>query len=240
MTLELGTTIAENVARVRERVAAAAARAGRDPAEITVVGATKTQPAEVVVEGVRAGLRHIGENRVQEAVPKIARADELLRGLGLAAPRWHLIGHLQTNKAAAALRHFQVIESVDSLRLAEALDRRVASPGALPILLEVYVGSDPNRPGFRPAELHDAVGRIAELRGLELRGLMTVAPLGWDPPATRAAFHQVRELRDSLASAYPRVHFDELSMGMTDDFELAIEEGSTSVRIGRALFGARG
>jgi pyridoxal phosphate enzyme (YggS family) len=238
MTPTLSTTIAENVERVLDRVAAAAVRSGRDASAVTLVGITKTHPAEYVVEGVRAGLRHVGENRIQEATPKIERVSDLLREAGIAAPAWHLVGHLQTNKAAAAIRYFQLIESVDSVRLAETLDRRVAA-GVLPILLEVYIGDDPDRPGFRPHELEDAVGRIAALSALEVRGLMTVAPLGWDPTAARAAFHQVRELRDALVARYPRVHFGELSMGMTDDFELAVEEGSTSVRIGRALFGAR-
>jgi pyridoxal phosphate enzyme (YggS family) len=154
---------------------------------------------------------------------------------------WHMIGHLQTNKAGQAVELFSMVQSVDSLKLAQALDRRAVALGAkrLPVLLEVYVGDDPERPGFRPDSLLDAAAQIIELPGLEVRGLMTVAPLGLDQAATRAAFKSVRELRDKLASAHPRVHFGDLSMGMSDDFELAVEEGSTMVRIGRAIFGSR-
>jgi PLP dependent protein len=234
---ELASTIADNLRRVADRIAAAAARAGRDPAEVALVGVTKTHPPERVVAGVRAGLRVLGENRVQEAAAKIGAVDEMLRSQGLAPPTWHLIGHLQSNKVAHALRLFQVIESVDSVHLAEALNKRAAT--RVPILLEVYVGEDPARPGFRPAELEPALGAIAALPGLEVRGLMTVAPLGWGADATRGAFARVRGLRDSLAARYPHVHLGVLSMGMSDDFELAVEEGSTSVRIGRALFGRR-
>lgn len=231
-------SVADNIERVRERIAAACARAGRQPGQVALVGVTKTHPAEVVVEGVLAGLRQVGENRVQEAAAKVPRVAQLLASLGSPAPEWHLIGHLQTNKAAAALSCFGTIESVDSVRLAEALSRRLG-PGTLPVLLEVYVGEDAERPGLRPGELAEAVGRIVALPGLQLRGLMTVAPLDWGPAATRGAFVQVRELRNGLAVAFPGVHWGVLSMGMSGDFETAVEEGSTSVRIGRAIFGAR-
>lgn len=231
-------TVADNLARTRERIADACARANRPADAVALVGVTKTHPAEVVVDGVRAGLRQVGENRVQEAAAKVPRVAELLAKMGMPPPEWRLIGHLQTNKAAAALECFQAIESVDGVRVAEALSRRVLS-GRLPILLEVYVGEDPDRPGLRPAQLEEAAGRIVEMPGLEPRGLMTVAPLGWDPVATRGAFAHVRELRDGLARVYPGVHWGVLSMGMSGDFEAAVAEGATSVRIGRALFGAR-
>jgi pyridoxal phosphate enzyme (YggS family) len=237
--LDTEQVVAENVRRVTERIAAAAVHAGRSPSEITLVGVTKTHPPERVVAGVRAGLRHMGENRVQEAEGKIGLVAEALHQAELEEPVWHFIGHLQSNKVVPTLRLFQVIESVDSLHLAEALSRRVAPEASVPILLEVYVGDDTARPGFRRAELDDALGRIAALPGLAVRGLMTVAPLGWNSSATQAAFAQVWETRVFLSARHPHVHLDVLSMGMSDDFELAIAEGATSVRIGRALFGPR-
>jgi pyridoxal phosphate enzyme (YggS family) len=237
--LDAQQVVADNVRRVLERIDQAAVRAGRIPSDVTLVGVTKTHPPERIVAGVRAGLRHLGENRVQEADAKIGRAAEMLRQAGLEPPVWHFIGHLQSNKVVPALRLFQVIESVDSLHLAEALSRRVAPDAFVPILLEMYVGDDAARPGFRRADVDDALGGIAALPGLDVRGLMTVAPLGWNPSATQAAFAQVRETRDFLSARYPHVHLDVLSMGMSDDFELAIAEGATSVRIGRALFGVR-
>lgn len=241
----LGTTagVADRLARVREEITTAAVRAGRDPAEVTLVGVSKTQPAEAVAEAVRAGLVHTGENRVQEARAKVTRVSELLRGEGTRPPTWHLVGHLQTNKAAAAIELFQVIESVDSLHLAEALSKRILARGGenapLPILLEAYLGDDDARPGFRPDALIELAGTVAALPGLLVQGLMTVAPLGWDQRATRTAFARLRDLRDTLVEAHSGVHWHTLSMGMSDDFHLAIEEGSTLVRIGRAIFGER-
>jgi PLP dependent protein len=231
--------VADNARRVVERIGTAAARAGREPGEITLVGVTKTHPPERVLAGIHAGLRHLGENRVQEADAKIGVVAEALRERGFEAPTWHLIGHLQSNKVVPALRLFQVIESVDTVHVAEALSRRAPPGTSMPVLLEVYVGEDAARPGFRLAELDEALGKIVALPALEVRGLMTVAPLGWSPTATRAAFGQVRQARDSLSAHNPHVHLGVLSMGMSDDFELAIAEGATSVRIGRALFGAR-
>lgn len=206
------------------------------------MAATKTYPAEVIVYAVREGLLYFGENRVQEALAKIPRVAKLVEGEAAPAPVWHMIGHLQTNKAKQAVELFSMVQSVDSVRLAETLSRRVQTLPAnqpLPVLLEVYFGEDPSRPGFRPAELSEAVGQILNLPGVEVRGLMTVAPLGWDTSATRGAFRRLGEMRNRLAEVYPRVHWDQLSMGMSDDFELAVEEGSTMVRVGRALFGAR-
>lgn len=236
--------LAVALARVRERIDAAARRAGRDPAEVELVAVTKTQPPEVVAAAVRAGVRHVGENRVQEAAGKLPRATALLQQAGLAPPTWRFVGHLQTNKVGASLALFDSVDSVDSVRLAEALDRRireaVPARSPLPILLEVYMGDDPTRPGFRPHEIDAAMEVVGALPGLHVQGLMTVAPLGWSERETRGAFRRVRELRDRLTMAYPRVDLRELSMGMTDDFELAVEEGSTMVRIGRALFGPRG
>ncbi len=230
----------ENTERIRERVSAAALRAGRDPAAVTLIAVSKTHPAEVVVEALRAGLVHFGENRVQEAAEKIPEVARLAAHSNGRRPVWHLIGHLQTNKAKAAAQLFQTVDSVDSVRLATALGGRVDPAGEpLPVLLEVYLGDDPGRPGFRLGEVERAVEAVLAVPGISARGLMTVAPLGLDAAATRRVFRQVRELRDRLAAAYPRVDFHQLSMGMSEDFELAVEEGSTAVRIGRALFGPR-
>jgi pyridoxal phosphate enzyme (YggS family) len=234
--LNVAAVLAGNLARVRDQVAEAALRAGRQPAEITIIGVSKTQPTEVVAAAVRCGVQHLGENRVQEAQQKLPRVRELTADL----PRttFHLVGHLQSNKAGAALELFDRIDAVDSLHLAQALSRRTHGPPHpdVPILLEVYVGDDPARPGLRPDGLVEATGAILAVPGLRVEGLMTVAPLGGDP---RAAFQQVRGLKQTLAEAFPRVHFGVLSMGMSDDFLIAIEEGSTEVRIGTALFGPR-
>lgn len=217
--------IADNLARLRERIAAACERADRSPNEVTLVGVSKGFPAEAVAEAVVAGLQEVGENRVQEAAGKI----EALAAMGL-RPHWHLVGHLQTNKAKTASDLFAIIHSVDSLRLAQELSRRAHRPVA--ILLEVNVAQEASKFGFAPGELSSASSAIAALPNLDVRGLMTVAPLADDPETLRPVFRQLRELRDSLG-------LRELSMGMTDDFEVAIEEGATMVRIGRAIFGPR-
>ena len=191
--LSASTDIASNLARVRDQIAEAALRCGRQPDEITLVGVSKTQPPEALAEAIRAGLTDFGENRVQEAAEKLPRVRELTTGLSAAA---HLVGHLQTNKAGAALGLFDCIDAVDSVKLAQALSKRVEG-SAMPILLEVYVGDDPERPGIRPHEVEDVVGQVAVLPGLRIDGLMSVAPLGGE---ARAAFRQVRELK----SPWPR------------------------------------
>jgi PLP dependent protein len=223
--------IADNLERVRQRIAEAALQAGRQPQEVTLIGVSKTHPPHAVAEAVRAGLHDIGENRVQEAAPKVSAVRDLVE----TPPTWHLVGHLQTNKVNASLELFDAIDALDSLHLAEALSKRLKGR-TLPVLLEVYIGDDPRRPGLRPDQIVETTGQILELPGLDVRGLMTVAPLGGE---ARAAFGQVRELRNTLAATYPRVHFGVLSMGMSDDFAEAIQEGSTQVRIGTAIFGPR-
>jgi pyridoxal phosphate enzyme (YggS family) len=232
--LTAATDIASNLQRLREQLAEAAVAAGRRPEEITLVGVSKTQPAEAIVDAVRAGLEHVGENRVQEAAPKLSQVREILAPGTW--PVFHMVGHLQTNKAAQAASVFDCVDSIDSLHIAEALNRRRTAAAPMPVLLEVYVGDDPNRPGLRPQGIEDEVGRILELPNLRVVGLMTIAPLDAD---ARAAFARVRGIRESLTQKYPRVHFGVLSMGMSDDYRLAIEEGSTQVRIGTALFGPR-
>jgi pyridoxal phosphate enzyme (YggS family) len=179
--------IAANLERVRAEIAQACARAGRRPDEVSLVGVSKTHPPEAVAAAVRAGLRDVGENRVQEAAPKIPAVRQLVD----APPSWHLVGHLQTNKVNASLELFDTIDSLDSLHLAEAISKRLRGR-RLPVLLEVYVGDDPERPGFRPAELVETTGRVLELPNLDVRGLMTVPPLGAD---ARRAFE------DAVAAA---------------------------------------
>lgn len=238
--------IARQIAAVRARIAAAADRAGRDPAAVRLVGVTKTHPPELVREALAAGLADVGENRVQEAEAKIAAlAPERSRLI------WHLIGHLQSNKARRATQLFDYVHSVDSLRLAQALSRHAVAerPAPLPILLQVNVSGEASKEGFdldrweeRPTALAAFladVERILELPGLRLDGLMTIAPWGSDPEQARPHFRAACALRDELARRLPGDHWAELSMGMTDDFEVAIEEGATIVRVGRAIFGAR-
>jgi PLP dependent protein len=239
----------DRISLIKSRIAAAARRAHRDPAEVTLVAVTKTQTARVVAQAIAAGITNLGENRVQEAAEKI----ELLIA-ERARVRWHLIGHLQRNKAKLAVANFDVIHSVDSLRLAETLDRQVdeqsiAGQRRLPILLQVNVSGETSKEGFDlPGGLGNRAAMdafLAELEPLlalarvEVCGLMTIAPWGKEPEEARLFFHRLRELRDHLAQRYPATRWAELSMGMTDDFEVAIEEGATLVRVGRALFGDR-
>jgi pyridoxal phosphate enzyme (YggS family) len=219
------SAIGENTERVRERVAAACKRAGRDPDDVTLIAVTKTYGPEAVVEAYDAGLRDFGENRVQEAVEKIDAVEKL----GVMA-RWHLIGHLQRNKVRLAAGRFGIIHSVDSVRLSREISRKYGSH--VPVLLEVNVAQDAAKYGFAPEEVAAALDEIAVLHHLDVRGLMTVAPQTTDPEGTRPYFRRLRELRDQFA-------LPELSMGMSGDYEVAIEEGATMVRVGTAIFGAR-
>jgi len=218
-------SVAANLRSVRARIAASAERSGRPGSAIRLIGVSKTFPAEAVISAVAAGLCDIGENRVQEAAPKAA----LVAGSG-AHPVWHLIGHLQTNKVKPALELFDCIHSVDSLHLAEALSRHARRP--VEILLEVNVAGEATKTGFTPTDVVSAAPAIAGLPNLVLRGLMTVAPETSDPEEVRPVFRQLRMLNDEL-------RLTELSMGMSGDYEVAISEGATMVRIGRAIFGAR-
>jgi PLP dependent protein len=216
---------AARVAAVRERIAAACARRGRDPADVRLVGITKTHAAEVVAAAYEAGLPDFGENRVQEAAPKIAE----LRARGI-APTWHLVGHLQRNKVPAALGLFDILHSVDSIGLAERINAHAEE--RVRILLEVNVAADPSKFGVSPTDTAALASQIGRLDRIELLGLMTVAPQVDDVESVRPLFRELRELRDAIG-------LNELSMGMTDDFEVAVEEGSTLVRVGRAIFGDR-
>lgn len=215
---------------VLERIAAACTRAGRGPDSVTLVAVSKTIPAERLRAAVAAGLTLLGENRVQEAEAKAP----LLPGA-----RWHLVGPLQSNKARRALEVFDLIESVDSVDLARRLDALVdAGRPAFPVLLQVNVDRDPGKAGFDPDALADAAGTLDGLGNLDFRGLMTIGRLVDSPAAARPTFAALRELSGSLRAAWPRLGPD-LSMGMSEDYAVAVEEGATIVRVGRALFGER-
>ncbi len=229
-------TLEERIARVRERIADAARRAGREPAEISLVAVTKMQPVETVVAAYRAGLRLFGENRVEEAGPKAAAVAQMLAPDP--SPIWHMIGHLQSRKAADVLPWAYMVHSVDSVKLAQRLSRFCVAAGReLDILLEVNVSGEASKYGFAPAAVVEAVSAIAGLPGIRIQGLMTMAPIVPDPELARPVFRDLRLLRDDLAKRFPALDWRHLSMGMTDDFEVAIEEGATMVRIGRAIFG---
>jgi pyridoxal phosphate enzyme (YggS family) len=231
----MADSIAARLDRVRERIAAAAEQSGRRGGEIILVGATKTVPATQVAEAARAGLQHVGENYVQEAQAKHAKLAEWAPTLS-----WHLLGHLQTNKARVAAELFAIIQTVDSIRIGELLARHAqARASRLRVLLEVDYTRLPDRTGVRPDAVNPTVEALLALPALEVAGLMTVPAPGLAPDAVRAVYRELRRLRDDLAVRYPSVHWDHLSMGMSDDFELAIHEGATMVRIGRAIFGER-
>ena len=232
MTAPAASTFESRLAAVRERIARAAERVGRDPNGVTLIAVSKTHPAESVIQALEAGLVHFGENRVQEGA---AKAADVARALAaghpaLAAPTWHLIGHLQTNKGRAALEAFAILHSVDSERLLRAVSGAASAP--VQVMIEVNVAAEPQKYGAAPAELPALVELARSLPNIDLRGLMTVAPLVHEPEAARPVFRELRK----LAHAH---NLTDLSMGMTNDFEVAIEEGATHVRVGRALFGER-
>jgi PLP dependent protein len=230
-------SISENIAAVRERIASAARRAGRTLDGITLMAVSKTHPPARIREAYEAGLRVFGENRVQEFSGKAeALAD-------LRDAEWHLIGHLQTNKAAKAVELFRAVDSVDSLKLAEKLDAAARALGKkLDVLIEVNVGGESAKSGIAldSPELDELLMAAPRLEALVFRGLMTVPPFTDDPQEARPHFRKLRELRNAIAARkLPAVAMDELSMGMSHDFEIAIEEGSSCVRVGTAIFGER-
>lgn len=228
--------VAERVDAIRARMAAAAARAGRDPATVTLIAVTKAASPEHVLEALAAGVLDLGENRVADAEARIAAVAARLPGEAV-RPCWHLIGHLQSNKARRAVQAFDRVDSVDGVALAERLSALArAADRTLPVLLEVNIARDPARSGFDPEALAAAADHVMGLPHLRLDGLMGIAPLTTDVAAQRSAFTVLRTLRDALSERYPTQRFPTLSMGMSDDFETAIEEGSTHVRVGRALF----
>jgi hypothetical protein len=233
--------IRTRIEEVCRRIAAACERVGRNSNEVTLIAVTKTVPIETIKLARAAGIQDFGENRVQEATTKISPA--LWREFGgEAAPRWHLIGHLQTNKAQKALALFQIIQSVDSLRLAEVLQRHAqTAQKKAEIFIEVNTSGESSKFGVTPVQAFPLAKQIAVFPNLLLTGLMTIGALTENQDIIRRCFRQLRDLRAEINAAnLPGVTVRHLSMGMTDDFELAIEESSTMVRVGRAIFGARG
>jgi hypothetical protein len=230
-------SLQDSLARVQARIAAAAARAGRNPSEITLVAVTKTHPVEALLAAYELGVRHFGENRVEEAAAKLPAFKQTVTD---PAAVFHMIGHVQGRKAGDVAALFDRVHSVDSVKLAQRLSRFAVNP--LPILLEVNVSGEESKYGFdgaRREELLSAIEVIVQIPQLRLDGLMTMAPIVPDPEQARPVFRALRELRDELSARYPALALPHLSMGMTDDFEVAIEEGATLVRIGRAIFGER-
>jgi len=230
-------SIPENIGKVRGRIRTAAVRSGRDPREITLMAVSKTFPAERIREAYEAGVRDFGENRVQEFAGKA----EALRDLSDA--RWHMIGHLQSNKAGRAAELFHAVDSVDSLKLAEKLNEAAGGAGKkLSVLIEVNVGGEAAKSGVAPdsPELEQLLSGISRFDSLEVSGLMTIPPFFDDSEAARPYFRKLRELRDRIATRnLTEIGMTVLSMGMSHDFEIAIEEGSTCVRVGTAIFGER-
>jgi len=230
-------TIASNVAEIRERIAAAAQRAGRNVDDVVLMGVSKTFSANAVREAYAAGIRVFGENRVQEFAEKFA-------GLAhLPDAEWHLIGHLQSNKAAKAAELFHAVDSVDSLRLVERLNAAAATLGKkLRVLIEINIGGEEAKAGLQPSspELEEILLTAPQLDHLEIQGLMAIPPFVENPEDARPYFRKLREVRDYIVKRQlSGVGMSTLSMGMSHDFEIAVEEGSTCVRLGTAIFGTR-
>jgi pyridoxal phosphate enzyme (YggS family) len=241
-------TIADNLARIEDQIAAACRRAGRSRADVALMAVSKMHPVSAILDAVAAGQTLFGENRVQEFQQKHGELRGASESARDAAPvpeaRFHLIGHLQSNKAAKAAEIFDSIDTVDSLRLAQRLNEAAQKlDRVLPILIEVKLSPEESKTGLDPNADPDALpgllDQLPDLSHLQLRGLMTVPPWSDDPETARPYFVQLRTLCDQLAAAHPRLDFSGLSMGMSGDFEVAIEEGSTCVRIGTAIFGRR-
>jgi len=236
------TALEENLERLEEAIAAACRAAGRTRGEVELMAVSKTIPAETISEAAALGIRLFGENRVQEFATKALHAVDLWTEEVRGQLRFHLIGHLQSNKAARAAELFDGVDTLDSVRVAERLNDAVGKCGKrLPVLIEVKLSPEENKAGLDPKS--DEAARLLEglpgLQHLEMRGLMTIAPWGVAEDVTRACFRSLRVLRERWAAAYPELTFDVLSMGMSGDFKLAIAEGATRIRIGTALFGAR-
>ena len=238
-------SIADNVKRVEDAIAVACAKVDRDPAEITLVAVSKQKTVEDIVAAAAAGIKHFGENRVEEGIEKIEAVNRTVEE----PVTWHMVGHVQSRKAKQVLPLFDMVQSVDSLRLAQKLSNLAqARERALDVLLEINISGEASKYGLKgynwcddyagKERLWQEIGAILALRGLRAKGLMTMAPLGAGPEAVRSVFADLFSLREELASAFA-ISLPELSMGMTDDYQIAIEEGATMVRIGRAIFGKR-
>ncbi len=224
--------VAENLEKVRKRIEAACERSGRDPSEVKLVAVTKTVPVEVIEEAISAGVTDIGENRVQEARTKYEAIGNKVR--------WHMIGYLQRNKVKYAVRIFDMIHSVDRIELVKELEKRLSKENKImPVLIEVNVAGEETKHGVDPRDLFGLAREVLSSKHLKAIGLMTMAPYVEDPEEVRWVFKKLRELRDELNERFGEKVFSELSMGMSNDFEVAIEEGATMVRIGTAIFGER-
>jgi pyridoxal phosphate enzyme (YggS family) len=235
--------IEANLKRVQDKIADAAAHAGRNANEITLVAVSKTQPVEAILAAYAAGVRDFGENRVEEAAEKIPACISQLPNHPSTRPTWHLIGHLQSRKVKDAASLFDMVHSIDSVPLAQKLDARAAKINKrIPVLLEVNVSGEASKYGFAPLPretFFGAVEQILRCIQLDVQGLMTIAPIVASPDDARPHFRTLRELRDELRTRFSQCAWQHLSMGMTDDFPAAIAEGATIVRIGRAIFGER-
>ncbi len=227
-------SIRENLETVRERIARAGQRVGRRPEEVLLVAVSKTVPLERIREAIETGVPALGENRVQEA-------EEKIQALGHTMVPWHLVGHLQTNKVKDALALFDLIESVDRLSLAEELDRRARAAGRrVDVLVQINVAGEVTKSGFAPDELRPALEALAGCQGLRVRGLMAIPPEPQEPEDSRPYFKTMRTLLETARGwRIPDLDLQALSMGMSADFEIAIEEGATIVRVGTAIFGPR-
>jgi pyridoxal phosphate enzyme (YggS family) len=225
--------MAINIDHVRSIIAESALRVGRAPEDVTLIAVSKTMPVELVQMAYNLGVTDFGENRVQEALPKIAAFQP--QGL-----RWHMIGHLQSNKAGKVVSPFYCVHSVDSLHLAQALSRHAGEQEkVLSILLQINVSGEASKEGMPLAKATELARQIVALPHIHVDGLMTIAPLVEDPEQVRPVFRELRLLRDRLRADLPQCSWQHLSMGMTSDYSIAIEEGATIVRIGRAIFGDR-
>jgi len=229
-------TLAENIAQVQSNIVQAAERVGRRLDEVTLVAVSKTKPVELIKQAYHLGLRDFGENRVQDALPKIAE----FRHAELQPVTWHMIGHLQRNKVNKVVGSFDSVQSVDNLQLAQALNSHAAELEIrIAVLLQVNVSGEESKEGMTPEETSALAQQITALPHLDVQGLMTIAPQVQDPEEVRPVFRALRELRDRLRNQVPQSTWHQLSMGMTDDYGIAIEEGATIVRVGRAIFGER-
>jgi pyridoxal phosphate enzyme (YggS family) len=217
--------IRENIQEVQKRIEGACERSGRLPDEITLVAVTKTVDAATIASAYEHGIKHFGENRVQEAEKKIEELAAIRQSV-----TWHMIGHVQTNKVKPVTRLFNIVQSVDSMKLATGLDMQAQE--TLPVLVQVNVSGEDTKSGFSIDQVNMAINEMNHLPHLDIKGLMTIAPWTDNEEEVRSVFRTLRELRDNLG-------LEHLSMGMTDDYEIAIEEGATIVRIGRAIFGKR-
>lgn len=226
--------IAKNFEQVHRHIVGTAERVGRNPWDVRLVAVTKEHDTDTIAEGLRAGAKVLGENKIQDAQGKIET-------LGHDGMEWHFIGHLQKNKVKFIFDLFDLIHSVDSAALAEAIHEKAQARGTcMPILLQVNVSGEASKFGMDPDDAPEVIHRLASFGGVKIKGLMTIPPFDADPEKSRPYYVRLRELRDSCAKlAFPNVSLDELSMGMSNDYEVAIEEGATLVRVGTALFGPR-